>query len=112
MFNLGNFSPFLDQVGESYILGSLSFRVNTRFFRLQRSDGTNPLGVEEALLNSSNPIISHTIPMGNPDNNKINNDSLCVLFNSEQPVDTIGVGISSYNAYTENDMYNIFIQIV
>jgi hypothetical protein len=108
MFNLGNFSPFLDQVGESYIFGSLNFRVNTQFFRLQRSDGTNPLAAEFALINSSNPIISHTMPIGNPDDNKINNDSLCVLFNSEQPIDTIGVNISSYNAYTENDIYNIF----
>ena len=108
MFNLGNFSPFLDQVGESYNFGSFAFRVNTMFFRVQQSDGTNPLGETFALTNSSNPIISHTMPIGNPDSNKINNDSLCVLFNCEQPVDTIGVGISSYNAYTENDIYKNF----
>jgi hypothetical protein len=106
MFNLGNFSPFLDQVGES--INVAVGKVLTMFFRVQQSDGTNPLNDTYALTFSSNPIISHTIPIGNPDANKINNDSLCVLFNSEQPIDTIGIGIDSYNAYTDNDIYNTF----
>jgi uncharacterized delta-60 repeat protein len=46
------------------------------------------------------------MPMGLADQYKINNDSLCILFNSEQPTDTIGV--QTYNTYTENDMYNTF----
>jgi hypothetical protein len=47
------------------------------------------------------------MPMGNPDSNKINNDSICVLFNSEEP-DDIGLGIPTFNAFTENDAYNLF----
>jgi hypothetical protein len=105
MFNLGNFNPFLDQVGETIDLAA--GRVNTQFFRVQQSDGTNPLDTEYAIINTSNPIITHTMPLGNPDTNKINNDSLCILFNSEQPA-TLGVGYPTYNAYTENDMYNTF----
>ena len=107
MFYLGNFNPFIDQIGETYTIGT-GTSINTMFFRLNESDGTNPLGAQYALINSANPIISHTMPIGNPDVNKINNDSLCILFNSEQPVDTIGTGIDSFNAYTDNDMYNNF----
>jgi hypothetical protein len=44
--------------------------------------------------------------MGLADENKINNDSFCILFNSELPTDTIGV--QTYNTYTENDAYNVF----
>ena len=34
-------------------------------------------------------------------------DSLCLLFNSEKPVD-ITSAIQAYNTYTENDCYNVF----
>jgi hypothetical protein len=105
MFNLGNFNPFLDQVGE--VIDLAAGIVNTQFFRVQQSDGTNPLDTEFAIINTSNPIITHTMPLGNPDTNKINNDSLCILFNSEQPAN-LGLGYPTYNAYTENDMYNTF----
>jgi hypothetical protein len=46
------------------------------------------------------------MPIGLSDENKINNDSLSILFNSEEPTDTIGV--QSYNVYTENDAYSVF----
>jgi hypothetical protein len=45
------------------------------------------------------------MPMGMSDTQKINNDNACILFNSEQPVD---VGVSTYNTYTENDVYALF----
>jgi hypothetical protein len=48
------------------------------------------------------------MPIGNPDSNKINNDSLCNLFNSEEPI-SIGT-TTAYNAYTENDIYSVFYQ--
>ena len=104
-FNLGNYSPFLDQVGESYPLALGA--INTQFFRIQKSDGTNIDGDIYAYGSIANPVISHTMPMGNPDSNKINNDSICNLFKSEEPQD-IGIGIPTFNAYTENDIYSLF----
>jgi hypothetical protein len=82
------------------------------FFRLQPSNGVNPGanapdGRRYAIETLVNPGVSHTMPIGNPDDNKINNDSICVLFNSEEPQD-IGLGIPTFNAYTDNDSYNLF----
>ena len=111
IFNLGNFAPFLGQVDQSYTFGS-SFRTNTMFFRVQQSDGTNPLSSDTAIKYLGNPVISHTMPMGNPDTNKdinkgLQNDSLTILFNSELPQD-IGLGQPTYNTYTQNSIYNLF----
>jgi hypothetical protein len=111
-FNNGNLSPFLDTVGESFTFGSLTFRVNNMFFRIQPSTGVNPGspspdGRTYAIGSLVNPVVSHTMPYGNPDSNKINNDSICILFNSQQP-DDIGLGIPTFNAYTDNDAYNLF----
>jgi hypothetical protein len=111
LYNNGNLSPFLDTVGESFNFIS-SFRVNNMYFRIQPSTGINPGpvgpdGNTYALGSLVNPVISHTMPMGNPDDNKINNDSICILFNSEQP-DDIGLGIPTFNAYTDQDAYKLF----
>jgi hypothetical protein len=73
---------------------------------LNESDGGNPLGETYATQFNGTTVISHTMPMGNPDSNKITNDSICDLFNSEEPFD-LG-GITTYNTYTENDTYNLF----
>jgi hypothetical protein len=110
-FNNGNLSPFLDSVGESYNFAS-SFRINNMFFRLQPSNGVNtgapgPDGNTYAIGSFVNPVVSHTMPIGNPDSNKINNDSICILFNSEEP-DDIGLGIPTFNAYTDQDAYELF----
>lgn len=111
IYNLGNLSPFLDTVGESFNFGS-SFRINNMFFRIQPSTGVNPGspgpdGNTYAIGSLVNPVVSHTMPYGNPDSNKINNDSICVLFNSQEP-DDIGLGIPTFNAYTDQDVYNLF----
>ena len=77
---------------------------NTFLFNISDSDGTG------SSTSFDVPVISNTIPLGNPDSNKINNDSLCILFNSEQPTD---VGVETFNginAYTENDMYSLFYE--
>lgn len=108
MFNLGNYSPFLDTVGETYGFNYSSWRPTTFFFRMQKSDATNPFSTTYALPAISNPVISHTMPMGNPDSNKINNDSICNLFNSEQQI-KVGT-TTTYNTYTDNDMYNLFYE--
>jgi hypothetical protein len=95
---LGAFNPFLDIVGETF---NASYTATTYSFYISNATATGYTKENTA------PIISHTMPIGNPDTNKINNDSLCILFNSELPTDQ---GTSAYNVYTENDMYKIFYQ--
>jgi len=93
---VGNFNPFLDTVNEflAYTGGVL-----TNVAYVCESDGTSP----RASYNV--PIVSHTMPVGNPDTNKINNDSISVLYNSEQPID---LGVAPYDVFTDNDSYNLF----
>ena len=96
-YYMGNFSPFLDTYGES--LPYSGYVLTNKFYVSPSSGGTTPRESFNA------PIISHTMPIGNPDDNKINNDSICNLFNSETPID---LGVQTYNVYTENDIYNLF----
>jgi hypothetical protein len=97
-YNLGVGNIFLDTLNEVY-------------------DSTKPLKTYEITLTQSNnvntnspgfnnvPIISHTMPIGMKDEYKINNDSICVLFSSEEPT---FVDVSTYSVYTNNDSYNLF----
>ena len=104
IFNLGNFSPFLDDPSEVFDISA----VTTAYFRVSDSNGSNPSG---GLIS---PVISHTMPMGNPDANKsgrgFNNDSICNLFNSEQPTTIAGDSVSLFDVFTNNDMYALFYQ--
>ncbi len=106
---VNNVSPFIDKVGEVFSIpySGITNAVPTWAFRTALSDGTNPGGTTNAIGQYTSAIISHTFPLGNSDANKINNDSICVLFNSEQPQD-IGIGIPTFNTYTNNDVYNLF----
>jgi hypothetical protein len=97
MYYLGTQNPFLDTYGE--IIPTTG--VTTTKFRILTSDGVSTRTATEV------PIISHTMPIGNPDENKINNDSICNLFNSEQQTD---IGVSTYNTFTEQDVYGLFYQ--
>jgi uncharacterized delta-60 repeat protein len=93
---VGNFNPFLDTVNEFF---PYSGGVLTNVMYVCDSDGSNP-------SSSTNlPVISHTMPVGNPDSNKINNDSISVLFDSEEPVD---LGVAPFSVFTDNDAYNLF----
>lgn len=96
-YYLGNYSPFLDTLGETFI----ATNVNTNQIYVAYSDNTS------AAKFYSVPVISHTMPIGNPDSNKINNDSICNLFNSEP---SSGVEPPSYNVFTENDAFLLFYQ--
>jgi hypothetical protein len=98
MYWLGGFNPFLNIIGEHYN--------STNYPTYALWVGNSTGGTVNKFFNA--PIISHTMPIGNPDNNKINNDTICNLFNSEQPLQ-IGT-LSTYNVYTENDAYGIFYQ--
>jgi hypothetical protein len=104
IFNLGNFSPFLDEPKETIGLTG----VTSNYFKIEKSDGTSPQG---SLVS---PVVSHTMPLGNPDGNKINNDSLSILFNTEQQlniqgqfVELLGSG-STLNIFTKENVYNRF----
>ena len=94
---LGCNNLFLDTLGEVYPTSVYNtYNINVR-------NSSNSFGY--ALLTA--PIISHTMPMGMSDADKINNDSACILFSSEFPVD---IGVQTYNVYTENDAYNLFYE--
>ena len=94
---LGCHNMFLDTLGEVYE----NTLYNTFNISVNSSDDTTGI----ALLTA--PIISHTMPMGMADDDKINNDSACILFSSEFPID---IGVQTYNVYTENDAYNLFYE--
>jgi hypothetical protein len=98
---LGNKNPFIDTLGEVY---NATYLYNTYLLYIMSSNGVDQIPP------SNLPVISNTLPLGNPDDNKINNDSICILFNSEQPTD---VGVETFdgiNAYTDQDMYNLFYE--
>lgn len=88
-------NPFIDKVGEVFDVGPY----NTYTVKLMDWSG--------GTINSFDrlPSISHTIPIGLSDDLKINNDTLSILFNSEETVDG---SIQLYNTYTEYDIYNTF----
>jgi len=98
---LGGFNPFLDKIGEVFPNAPYST------YSVYVLDSAAAFYFQSDKL----PVISHTMPMGNPDSNKerdgFENDSICILFNSESPVD-IGLGQPTYNTYTEQDAYNTF----
>jgi hypothetical protein len=96
-FWLGGFNPFLDIVGENYPLNSYPT------FNAYVSESSGSL---YSKLNNI-PSVSDTMPLGLADKDKINNDSLSVLFNSEQVVD-LGLNVRTYNTYTNRDAYNTF----
>lgn len=103
-FNLGSLSPFVDQLGEVYNLGN----VNTNIIRIAPTDAVTPLtGTTEQMGSLVVPGISHTTSLGNPDDNKIINDSLCILFGSEVPVD---LGVQTFDSYSTQDVYTRFYQ--
>jgi len=88
-------NPFIDSVGEVYPLRLY----NTYTIKLQNWSGGTKQDYNRI------PAVSHTMPYGLSDQYKINNDSLSILFNSEQQVQST---VPLYNTYTENDVYNLF----
>jgi hypothetical protein len=96
-YYLGNYNTFLDKRSEVFATTGVS----TNGFFITNSSGTTITKRDYV------PVISHTMPIGNSDENKINNDSICNLFNSELPTD---VGVSTFSAYTQNDIYQLFYQ--
>lgn len=101
---LGNFPPFVDEVGEFYTLSN----VNTNIFRIAPANTVSPFGTGlEQWGTVNSPVISPNSTIGNPDDNKVINDNLTILFGSEKPVD---LGVSTYDTYTDNNTYTTFYQ--
>ena len=101
IWNLGPGNLFFDTLGEVYsdTAGYKTFEIDIR-----RSNGTVLL---PAIPFSAAAIISHTMPIGLRDDQKINNDSLCLLFQSETPT-VSELGVATFNVYTKNDAYSTF----
>jgi uncharacterized delta-60 repeat protein len=97
-YYMGSYGPFIDTYGES--LNYIGYVLTNQVYVVD-SDGLYPRASFYA------PLVSHTMPMGNPDTNKITNDSVCILFNSELPTN---IGVDLFNTYTENDSYSLFYQ--
>ena len=96
---VGTANPFIDDVNEVYSTTGTSYNTYTVKVAPSNYTGTSVYDYERI------PVVSHTMPLGLSDSEKINNDSLSILFNSELPVD---IGVQTYNTYTENDAYNTF----
>ena len=99
-FNLGNANLFNNQVGQTF---DYTKPYKSYLGWMTNSSGTTFYSNEDV------PVISHTMPIGMDDKWKINNDTLSLLFNSEQPVFVDNV-TNTYNCYTINDAYAIFYQ--
>lgn len=99
MFWSSGFNPFIDRVNEvyKYNQGFSSYQI---YMQPSNATGSTSVSAYDVI-----PTISHTMPMGIPDDQKINNDSLSILFNSELPTN---IGVQTYNTYTEQDTFNIF----
>jgi uncharacterized delta-60 repeat protein len=96
---VGTANPFIDDVNEVYSTTGTSYNTYTVKVAASNYTGSTPDSYERI------PVVSHTMPLGLSDSQKINNDSLSILFNSELPVD---IGVQTFNTYTENDVYNTF----
>jgi hypothetical protein len=98
-FWLMGLNPFIDSVNEVFDTGVY----NTYTVKIQNSTGGTASNFDRI------PSVSHTMPMGLADEYKsgrgFNNDSLSILFNSEE---TLDYSVQFYNTYTENDAYNTF----
>jgi hypothetical protein len=102
----GAFNPFLDSVGE--VFDNPGSYYPTYAIYLTSSNLTGSTSYQQS---NSLPVISHTMPMGISDEYKkqrgFENDSLCILFNSEEPVN-LGLNFQIYKTYTKYDSYNRF----
>lgn len=100
-YYVDNASPFVDSYDEFY---SERFGgVNTITVKISEDGTTNSF-----LGSSINiPVISHTSPIGNPDDNKIVNDTASVLFGSES---ALNIGVEAFSAFTKFDAYNRYYE--
>ena len=100
-YYVDNVSPFVDSYGE--FITEPQGGVNTATVKISEDGTTNQfLGSGTKI-----PVISHTSPIGNPDQNKITNDTASVLFGSEN---ALNIGVEAYSAFTKFDAYNRYYE--
>lgn len=100
-YYLGNKNIIFDSINDVY---NATYVWNTYYINIGSSDATSWFETIDA------PVISNVMPMGNPDSNKINNDSISILFNSEEPTDVGVEPFTGITSYTDRDMYNLFYE--
>tara|TARA_R110000868_G_scaffold112482_3_gene302824 strand:- start:6071 stop:11113 length:5043 start_codon:yes stop_codon:yes gene_type:complete len=101
-YYVDNASPFIDSYNEFYS-EAIPYGVNTITVKISEDGTTNSfLGQADRI-----PIISHTSPIGNPDQNKIVNDTASVLFGSES---ALNIGVEAFSAFTKFDAYNRYYE--
>lgn len=98
MWLLSRNNLFVDTWNEVYNY-SLPFKTYTYVVRPSNGITVYTSGFEDV------PLVSNTMPIGMKDIYKINNDSACLLFNSETPT---SIDVNTFPAYTENDAYQLF----
>lgn len=100
-YYVDNVSPFVDSYGE--FITEPQGGVNTVTVKISEDGTTNQfLGSGTKI-----PVISHTSPIGNPDQNKITNDTASVLFGSEN---ALNIGVEAYSSFTKFDAYNRYYE--
>jgi hypothetical protein len=99
LFSNGGYPFFMNYQNSEYTENPSG--INTFYIKLE-PNVTNQSSVKFNIL-----TINNNTPFNLTDEFKINNDTISILFNSEQPKD-IGIGITTLNTFTNNNLYNLF----
>jgi surface protein len=100
-YYVDNASPFINNIGDLFT--DPPGGVETLTVKISEPGTTNQNIASSYYI----PIISHTSPIGNSDENKINNDTQSILFQSER---SLNVGVQAYDAYSKYDLYTRFYE--
>jgi hypothetical protein len=100
-YYVDNASPFINETGTLFV--DPPGGVETITVKISEPGTTN----QNIATSNYIPIISHTSPIGDSDENKINNDTQSILFGSER---SLNVGVEAYDAYSKFDLYTRFYE--
>ncbi len=100
-YYVDNASPFLNSTGELFT--DPAGGVETFQVKISEPGTSNQFSARYKKI----PIISHTSPIGADDDEKINNDTLSILFESER---SLNVGVQAFDAYSKFDLYTRFYE--
>jgi len=100
-YYVDNANPFINNTGELFT--DPAGGVETFQIKISEPGTSNQFAARYEKI----PIISHTSPIGADDDDKINNDSLSILFESER---SLNVGVQAFDAYSKFDLYTRFYE--
>ena len=100
-YYVDNANPFINNTGELFT--DPPGGVETFQIKISEPGTSNQFAARYEKI----PIISHTSPIGADDDDKINNDSLSILFESER---SLNVGVQAFDAYSKFDLYTRFYE--